>query len=310
MHKGSKNITIRTAERAFGFRKKSDRKLIRGVIEITRQDERRLSVIKVALLQFAPRFGDREFNLRRAAELARSQRADIYVLPELCTTGYQFRDRREAYSLAEQAAGESVEFFHALARQLSAWFAFGLAERQNERVFNSAALVGPKGPEGIYRKIHLFSREKTLFDPGDRPWRVYSISPARVGLMICFDWFFPEAARTLALDGAQLIAHPANLVLPFCQQAMITRALENQVFCATANRVGREERWADQPLRFTGQSRLVGPQGEVLAQAGEEEEGALAAAIDPARADDKVVAGNDLFADRRPEFYGAVCRGR
>lgn len=267
-------------------------------------------MIKVALLQFAPRFGEKHYNLQRAAELARSQPAEIYVLPELCTTGYQFHDRREAFSLAEPSAGESVEYFHALARELSAWFAFGFAERQGKRVFNSAALVGPKGLEGVYRKVHLFSREKTIFHPGDRPWRVYPVSPARVGLMICFDWFFPEAARTLALDGAQLIAHPANLVLPYCQQAMITRALENHVFCATANRVGREERWSDQPLVFTGQSRLVGPQGEVLIQAGAQEEAALVAAIDPARADDKVVAGNHLFADRRPRFYGAICRDR
>jgi predicted amidohydrolase len=123
-----------------------------------------------------------------------------------------------------------------------------------------------------------------------------------MGLMICFDWFFPESMRALALAGAQIVLHPANLVLPHCPQAMITRCLENRVFAATADRVG-EETGGTGSLRFIGQSQIVSPRGDLLHRLGAEE-GEAVVDVRPAEADDKrLSSGNDLFAERRPEFY-------
>jgi len=99
---------------------------------------------------------------------------------------------------------------------------------------------------GTYRKIHLFYKEKLYFAPGENPPKVFNVNGVNIGVMICFDWIFPETARTLSLQGAELIAHPANLVLPYCQNAMITRSIENRVFTATANRVGSELREDEQ----------------------------------------------------------------
>jgi predicted amidohydrolase len=121
--------------------------------------------------------------------------------------------------------------------------------------------------------------------------------------MICFDWIFPEAARSLALLGADLIAHPSNLVLPYCHAAMVTRALENGVFTATANRVGTESR-AGRSLTFTGGSRIIDPRGRVLAEAGTATEETLVVDLDPAAARDKMITDhNHRLADRRPGLY-------
>ena len=125
----------------------------------------------------------------------------------------------------------------------------------------------------------------------------------KIGMMICFDWIFPETCRSLGLKGAQIIAHPANLVLPWAQQAMITRCIENRVFAVTANRTGREQR-GDDDFTFTGQSRITGCKGEVLASAAENETCVRVVEIDPALSMDKMVNPfNDLFKDRRGQFY-------
>lgn len=122
--------------------------------------------------------------------------------------------------------------------------------------------------------------------------------------MICFDWVFPEAARTLALRGADLLCHPANLVLNYCQRAMQTRSLENGVFSITANRTGTERRPRGE-LSFTGQSQIVGTRGEIIASAGPDEEAVVIREVDPAAAREKMMtANNHLLADRRPAFYG------
>ena len=122
--------------------------------------------------------------------------------------------------------------------------------------------------------------------------------------MICFDWRFPETARTLALEGADIIAHPANLVLPHCPQAMVTRSLENRVFTITADRVGTENRIAGQTLRFMGQSQVVDPDGQVLYRAPEEEEDMKIVEIDISKARSKTInLRNDIFKDRREDLY-------
>jgi len=260
--------------------------------------------MKIAMLQFAPVFGELESNLETIRQALDGLTADLIILPELCTTGYQFVDREELARLAEAPDGPSLEQMSALARNCQGNIVYGFAESSNGKLFNSAALVGKKGVLALYRKVHLFADEKRLFDPGDLGFVVHKTAGASIGIMICFDWIFPESARTLTLKGAQLIAHPANLVLPYCQDAIVTRALENRVFCATCNRTGEEERIEGKPLRFTGKSRLVAPDGRVLADGEGDRQELLMVEIDPRQAaNKKVTPENDLLADRRPELY-------
>ena len=260
--------------------------------------------MQIGLVQTSPVFGDRAANRKEIEELTAGGKADLWVMPELALTGYEFVDREEARKLAEEIpGGDTCQWLKEFCAERSCFAVMGLAESRNMHVFNSAVMMGPKGYVGHYRKIHLFDREKELFDPGDMPFAVFSAGPARVGVMICFDWRFPESARTLALRGAQIIAHPSNLVMPYCQQAMITRALENGVFIVTANRIGSEHR-AGRTMTFTGESQIVAPNGKVLSAASLEEAGVATAEINPSVADNKrVTMWNDLMGDRRTEFY-------
>jgi predicted amidohydrolase len=179
----------------------------------------------------------------------------------------------------------------------------GFAERAGSTVFNSSLLIRPDGSRTTYRKIQLFWGEKDIFAPGDRPPAVVDAGGVRLGMMICFDWIFPEVARSLALQGADILCHPSNLVLPYCQEAMITRCIENKVFAITANRVGTEER-GGRSLTFTGLSEIVGPTGDVLVRATRDREEVLVVEIDPGAAREKMVTPtNDVLADRRPELY-------
>ena len=117
----------------------------------------------------------------------------------------------------------------------------GLNERDGDRLYNSAVLVGPEGYVGRYRKLHLFMNEKDYFQPGDAGLPVFDIGACKVGMLVCFDWQFPEAWRVLALKGADVICHPANLVLPgLAQRAVPIHALTNRVYVVTGNRTGTE----------------------------------------------------------------------
>ncbi len=265
-----------------------------------------MSTLTIAAVQTSPRFGAVAHNLRQALALVPA-RCDLAVLPELCTTGYQFRSREEALALSEPVPdGPSCRSLrdHAAARGVH--LVAGLAERSDgpdgARVYNSAVLLRPDGSWAVYRKVHLFWNEKSIFAPGDLGFGVHEACGIKLGIMICFDWLFPEAARTLALAGAAVICHPANLVLPHGPDAMITRCLENRVFAVTANRIGREQR-AEPPLRFIGASQIVSPDGRRLAQLGRARTGAAVAVIDPADAGGRVTPRNEVWRDRRPETY-------
>jgi 5-aminopentanamidase len=258
---------------------------------------------RVGYLQFTPEFGDVEGNLGRIEALVDGVDADLIVLPELAVTGYAFADPAELRALAEPGGGAVERRLQALAAARDVNLAVGVAERDGERVYNAAILVGPAGCLGRYRKVHLFQRERELFEPGDVGFPVWDLGFARVGMMVCFDWLFPEAARSLALGGADLIAHPANLVLPHCQGVMPTRCLENRVFAVTANRGGRERR-AGQDLTFTGRSQVVAPDGRVLVAEGGSDDQLRVIELDPAAARDKwITPANHALDDRRPQQY-------
>lgn len=267
--------------------------------------------MKIAAIQTRPVFGDVETNVARALALAAPD-ASLYVFPELMTSGYAFASRQEARALAEIPGGREAYApgLHALgawARARRAWVIAGFPEKAGARVYNSSALIGPDGRvRDVYRKLHLFDDEKLWFAPGDRAPRVSRVGPARVGMLICFDWRFPEIWRVLALSGADVIAHPSNLVVPrAAQMATPVRALENRIYVVTANRVGADVR-PDRRIAFTGRSQIVSPDGIVLARAGTSSVRALVADVDLVQARNKKFGKtrNEIFKDRRPEFYG------
>lgn len=141
--------------------------------------------------------------------------------------------------------------------------------------------------------------EKNIFDAGDIDLEVIDYMGIKLGMLVCFDWMFPEAWRKLALQGAELILHPSNLVLPYAQSVIPSYALVNRLYIATANRVGKEKE-----LTFTGQSVIAGTKGEILAKATEESEEILMVDIDPKLARDKMITPvNDAFKDRRTDKY-------
>ncbi len=261
--------------------------------------------MRVGYVQMEPVFGNPRTNLVRARELLGRERADLWVLPELFNTGYVFASHHEVRELAEPVPdGPTTRSLVEVAQELRSCIVAGVAEWSDSRAYNAAVVVTPGGALPVYRKVHLFAEEKRWFAPGNTPFPVFEFGGAKVGVMICFDHFFPEAARTLGLRGAQIIAHPANLVLPgVAQRTMTTRALENRLFTATANRVGTEERGGT-ALRFTGLSQIVSPVGTLLASSPEEGEDVQVVDVDLSLATDKHInPWNDLYADRRPEFY-------
>lgn len=261
--------------------------------------------MKAGFIQTHPVFGAIERNVADAVKRIKRLDAELIVLPELFSTGYQFTTRSEVLKYAEgAAAGHAGVRLAEIARERKIFVVAGFAERAKDRVYNSAMLVGPKGLIGVYRKAHLFWDEKRIFSPGDTPLKVYNIGKVRVGMMVCFDWVFPEVCRTLALKGADVIVQPSNLVLPYCPAAMITRSIENRVYTIVANRVGGEERRTGKPLRFIGTSQITAPNGETLARAGRTKPAAMAVEIDVALArNKKITPANDLFKDRRRDLF-------
>jgi predicted amidohydrolase len=261
--------------------------------------------MNIAAFQFCPAFLDVEANLAQLTTALASSGAELAVLPELCTTGYFFESLRELHGYSETCDGRTVTTFREIAREKRMIVVAGFPERDGEHVFNSAVIAFPDASFQVYRKIHLFGAEKTMFTPGDRSFHVAEWAGVKIGLMICYDWRFPESVRTLALKGAQIIVHPSDLVAApqLWQPVMRVRSFENRVFIVTADRNGAERR-GDAELVFHGCSQITDANGKVLAEADEEFNGWISAEIDPAKADNKRFSEwNDIFADRRPGMY-------
>lgn len=268
-------------------------------------------MIRVALVQFTPVHGDKPANLRAIAELISGIEADVVILPELCTTGYFFTSRDELLPLAEGTSGDAVTFFSAIAASNRAIVIAGMAEVSGVSLFNSVYVFRPEGGEPlVYRKSHLFYKESMVFEPGDTGFPVVRDQrlDVSIGIMLCYDWRFPEAARCLALEGADIIACPSNLVTDAWRKVMPARAIENKVFVAVANRAGTEVKEGE-TLLFKGHSALYDPWGEAVLQAGPEGDCVLVASIDPSLSRDKRFNDrNDIFLDRRPDLYRRLDR--
>ncbi|TKJ20579.1 MAG: acyltransferase [Promethearchaeota archaeon Loki_b32] len=259
--------------------------------------------MKVGYIQASPIFGEKEKNFEQVKNLISDIKADLLVLPELFTTGYTFTSKKEAESFAEGLEGPTAYFLIELSKKINTTIVGGFVEKFKDEIFNSAMIVSRSEVLGVYRKLHLYNKEKLWFSPGNKPPKIYKIEDVNIGIMICFDWIFPETARSLALLGADIIAHPANLVLPYCQKAMVTRCLENRVYAITANRVGEEKR-GDDHFKFTGKSQITSYNGGVLSSAPNNEIHVDFVDIDITKARDKNLNDyNNLFEDRHIEFY-------
>jgi predicted amidohydrolase len=269
-------------------------------------------VARVAVAQLDPSLGEPERNLETCLarlEEAASDGAQLLVLPECAIPGYMFDSLEEGLSFAEEVPGPSVEALERECARLSMHAVCGLLQRDGDLLRNAAVLVGPDGLIGTYWKTHLpFLGVDRFVTPGDE-LDVYDTPLGRIGLEICYDLRFPEVTRTLALKGADIVAHPTNFpVAARIQTELITvaRAAENRIFLLSANRVGKERRG-----EFCGWSQIVDPYGTRLAEAGETGEALLVAEIDVEKARDKdyVIPGEYelyLFGHRRPELYGAL----
>lgn len=265
--------------------------------------------IKVTVVQFTPEWNNKTANYNSLHSLLTNITGDIIVLPELCTTGYSFLTKTEALQQADDAT-TVFDFFAPFAKESGAVIIGGFAEKENEPVYNSAFIIMPDGKHKVYRKTHLFYKEKLAFDEGNTGFFTitHPYKDCRIGVMVCYDWRFPESARTLALQGADIICVPANLVTPVWQTGMAARALENNVFVAVANRAGNEERILDngeiQRLTFTGKSALYNIDGSPLKQLKQEPLLAFTKTIDVMAARKKSFNEfNDIFNDRRPDMY-------
>lgn len=251
--------------------------------------------------------------MERLARDAAAKGANLIVFPECALTGYCFESREEVRGVAEPIPGPASDTISEVAKETGAYIIFGLVESIDDRLYNAAAVVGPEGLVGIYRKTHLpWEALDRFVDPGDLPFPVFETAVGRIGILICYDMRFPEPARILALNGADMIVHPTNL--PFggeMQPDLIyqARAAENRIWIISADRVGIER-----GVRFIGRSAIVDPSGERLAEGSREGEELILVDIDPtlARQKDLILAPKTYelhtFTDRRPDLYGALTR--
>jgi 5-aminopentanamidase len=277
------------------------------------------AIVGLACVQLAPEFGDLTGNRGRAAAAIRDAAragADLIVLPELCTTGYAFADRAEALQYSEPADGPSIREWRALASEHGAVIVAGFCERDPDGApRNSAAVVQPDGACTIYRKTHLWDREQTTFVAGLEPPPVVDTAAGRIGLAICYDAFFPEVMRALAVAGAELIAVPMNSPAPIPAPPpsavlaseivlALAAATVNRVYVAQADRSGPER-----GIEWSQASAICDPDGGLVAGP-VSGVGLLRATCDMRRPRDKVLGmRNHVLADRRAELYGAAAAG-
>ncbi|MDA7978626.1 MAG: carbon-nitrogen hydrolase family protein [Pirellulales bacterium] len=271
---------------------------------------------KIAAAQIDIQIGDAPVNINRMEEVLREtswQQADITIFPEAALCGYCFESLEEALQYAEPINGPSLQRLSDICAELKSHCIFGMLETEGSALFNTCVLLGPEGLIGRYRKVHLPTLGVDRFVTAGDELSVFQVGDLRVGLNVCYDSAFPEAARILALSGADLIVLPTNWPPgAFCNAEYVinARALENSVYYAAVNRVGEER-----GFNFIGKSRICDPEGNTLATADHDQEAILYATIDPELARNKrkvrVPAKHEIdrFNDRRPDVYAAYSDG-
>jgi len=270
--------------------------------------------VKIAAVQMDPKLKKKEENLEKIllkAKDAAGEGAELIVFPECALTGYMFNSRKEALASAETVPGPATERLEALCHELGIHVVVGMLEADDERCFNIAVLIGPQGLVAKYRKTHLpFLGVDRFLDQGDKPFQVHRTPVGNIGMYICYDCNFPETARIMTLQGADILALPTNWPDGrgnISQYVINTRALENRVFVIAADRVGIER-----GSKFLGMSKIANPLGDTLAEGSQENEEILYAEVSLAEARQKHVVIKpgefelDFIGDRRPELYGRL----
>ncbi|MHB9114866.1 MAG: carbon-nitrogen hydrolase family protein [Thermoleophilia bacterium] len=269
--------------------------------------------MKVAAAQIDVVIGEPESNLANIVRHMASASAmgiELLVFPECATSGYMFESRDEAAKYSDSVPGDTTRIFSKWCREYSMGLVIGMLEHDDDTLYNTACLVSSDGILGKYRKTHLIHLGVDRFVARGNQLECHSFRDTLIGVLICYDHRFPEAARSLALRGAQLLVQPSNL--PRGAEAYgafinRTRACENRVFSVSANRVG-EERGA----YFIGGSQIMDYRGEVIAEGDSRSEQLVVADIDLSLSECKHVVqipGEyefDLWKDRRPDLYQAL----
>ena len=271
--------------------------------------------MKIACVQTDVTFKDIDANLSSLEATVRSevnQGTQLTVFPECFSTGYCFDSLAEAMAYGESVPGPSTDRVVKLCAELRTHVVFGMLEKSGDQLFNVAVLIGPDGLIGSYRKVHLpYLGVDRFTTPGDRPFEVFEAAGVRIGMLICYDGGFPEAARVLSIRGADLIVLPTNWPPGGSYMAEFSincRAMENGIYFAAVNRIGTENGFS-----FIGKSRICSPVGATINSIDDASPGILRTEIDPMIARTKRIVrvpGKhliDRMADRRPELYGAIC---
>jgi predicted amidohydrolase len=260
--------------------------------------------MKIATVQNSPIFGEKEKNINDLLKMMDSTEAELYILPEMSYSGYQLVSKEEAAALADKAGSDNIMRFAEWSKAHGSAVILGFPEAAEDgKIYNSSVFITPEGNKHIYRKSHLFYKEKIFYAPGNTGFFVREWHGVKIGQAICFDWYFSESFRTLALLGADLIAHCTNIVMPYFQRAAFARAIENKVYIATSNRIGTEERDGEK-LVYTGESVIVDPLGNYLVDAPSDKTGVFTAEIDTKLSRNKKLNDfNDVIGDRRTIFY-------
>ncbi len=231
--------------------------------------------LNVAVVQMAPELGKMEANIAKMADwiriIATAQPVDMIVFPELSVTGYEGGQRFA--QMAQRVPGAASNILGQHASEFGVYVLVGMAvkEKVETVLYNSAVLIGPDGaPAGEYRKLHLQAEERLVFRPG------YKLAPVEtefgvIGIMLGWDLAFPEVARNLVLDGAEVLLLPAaweSRNMAMWRTLLVARAYENDIFIAAANRIGEEPSYT-----FAGESAILGPSGDLLGSIAPPEEG-------------------------------------
>lgn len=274
-------------------------------------------IVRVAGAQIDIRLADKAGNLHKALICCREaaeKGARVVIFPELTLTGYNIHDTDKIPPLAESVPGPATNEIQKICQDLDILVLFGLIEHAGSKFYNSTVLIDPGGVAGNYRKIHLpYLGADRFLTPGNRPFIVSETRYGRLGWIICYDGSFPECARVLALQGAEMVALCTNWPDDpdsACSREYVSRAraVENHVYYLAVNRVGEEG-----GVRFLGRSLFVDCDGSTLAEGSPDQEEIIYADIDLDRARDRRIVFEegkyemDRMKQRRPEYYRRIC---
>jgi predicted amidohydrolase len=271
---------------------------------------------RIVCRQLAPTIGDLESNVRMstaAVSQSVAAGAQLVIMPELVTAGYLFESPEEARSVAVTPDHPVFEAWAKAVGDVGGVVVGGFAELGDDGfVYNSAAVVDGSGVLAVYRKDHLWDKEKLWFKPGSAVPPIVETPFGRLGILVCYDMTFPEMTRSVALRGADLIVGPTNWPLfphpegehPAVVAIVMAAALSNRVAIACCDRSGTER-----GQEWTQGSCIINHNGEIVATANQD--GIVTADLDLTLSRDKRISElNDSFGDRRPELYGAITAAR